>query len=199
MPTYMKCARNYTLRSISGHILHFEADKPTLVPDAMIDEALAVNIIPADGGYAPSTEESAPKTMRSVAMSVELREALLLNAIDEIYREANVQDFDGGQRPKATAITERSGLDITATERSKLWDKYRDLKATNLDLPRPKNFELVADVQRLTSKRDLLAAATDFGVPETVYKGASIKELKSAVLAAAINHDGKLVTTLDEA
>ena len=198
MPIYMKCARNYTLRSLAGHIVDFQADVPRLVPDVCVDEALAVNIIPCNGENAPEAEEAAPKVMRAVAMSPELREALLLNAIHDIYREANVADFDGGQRPKAQAITERSGLEITAAERSKLWDKYRDLKATNTELPRPKNFELVADAQRLTSKRDLLLAAADLGVPETVTKGASIKEIKAAVLAAAIRHDG-VVSTLDEA
>ena len=95
----MKCARNYTLRSLSGHILYFEADTPRIVPDACVDEALAVNIIPCEG-YGPETQETAPKTLRLTAMSAELREALLLHAIDELYREGNPMDFDGGARPK---------------------------------------------------------------------------------------------------
>lgn len=192
MSTYMKCARNYTLRSLTGHMLHFRADEPVLVPDALIEEALAVNIIPCNG-YAPEAEEAAPKLLRSAELSTEMREALLLHAIDEIYREANVQDFDGGQRPKAHAITERSGVEITATERTKLWDKYRDLKASNDELPRPRNFEFVADVQRLTTKRELLMAAADFGVPEEVTRGATLKEIKSAVLNAAIRHQGPVM------
>src|SRR5690606_17301070 len=158
-----------------GHILYFEADVPRPVPDCCVEEALAVNIIPCDGGFAPEAEETAPRVMRSAVMSPELREAPLLNAIDELYREAEVENFDAGQRPKTNAIIERSGLELTASERTKLWDKYRDLKAENADLPRPKNFELVADVQRLTTKRDLLMAAADLGVPEKLVKGATLK------------------------
>lgn len=189
MPTFMKCARNFTLRSLSGHVITFKADEPTLVPDPCIDEALAVNIIPCEGKYAPEKGESSPRTMRVAAMPAELREALLLHAIDELYREGETKDFDGGGKPKAYSISGRAGLDISATERTKLWDKYRDLKADNADLPRPRNFELVADAQRMSSKADLVAYGADLGVPAEDMRGCTLREIKGMVIQAAIKFD----------
>jgi hypothetical protein len=200
MPLMMKCARNFTLRSTSGHILHFQADEPRLVPDACVDEALSVNIIPVEGN-APESDGPAPKTLRINAMSRELREALLLHSIDELYREGNAKDFDGGARPKTNAISERAGLDVTATERSKLWDKYRDLKANNTELPRPRNFNLVVDAQRLNTSRDLIAYGETLGLDPATLKGHTLKEIKSMVITAAIEHREIKFTeaTLDEA
>lgn len=201
MPIYMKCARNFTLRSLSGHIIHFKADTPCPVPDSCVDEALAVNIIPCDGGYAPEGVEVLPKTLRITAMSGELREALLLHAIDEIYREASPKDFDGGARPKTHAISERAGVEITAIERTKLWDKYRDLKGSNSDLPRPRNFDMVVDVQRITSKTELLSFGETLGMDTALLKGSTLKEVKSAVIAAAVQYKPLVFTDskLDEA
>lgn len=187
MPTYMKCARNYTLRSLTSHIIHFKKDEPTLVPDICVEEALAVNIIPCEGHAPEAAEAPAPKVLYKVnSLSAELRQALLLHAIDEIYREANPKDFDAGARPKANAISERAGVDISATERTKLWDKYRDIKAENGDLPRPKNFEMVVDAMRLNQKGALLAFGKDLGMDISSLAGDTLKEVKMAVVSAAL-------------
>lgn len=195
----MKCARNFTLRSLSGHILHFKADTPRQVPDSCIDEALSVNIIPCDG-FAPEADEKAPKTVRVHAMSADLREAVLLHAIDELYREGSPKDFDGGARPKAHSISDRAGLDISATERSKLWDKYRDLKGANVDLPRPRNFDLVVDAQRMNTKTDLLSYAKELGLDAGPLAGNTLKEIKAAVITAAMRFESPKVenSVMDE-
>lgn len=127
--------------------------------------------------------------MRVAAMPAELREALLLHAIDELYREGETKDFDGGGKPKAYSIAGRAGLEITAKERTKLWDKYRDLKSENADLPRPRNFELVADAQRMISKSELVAYGTDLGVPAEDMRGCTLREIKGMVIQAAVKFD----------
>lgn len=181
MATYMKCARNYTLRSLTGHILTFKANTPRAVPDICVEEALAVNIIPCDG-YGPEAPDDAPKVLHTPSMSIEMREALLLHAIDEIYRDADSKDFDGGGKPKAAAISDKAGVPIGANERNRLWDKYRDIRGSNSDLPRPRNFELIADAQRLVTKKDLMAFAQNADVDTKPLEGMTTKEIKAHVI-----------------
>ncbi len=193
----MICQRNFTLRTTLGHVIQFEAGKPKYVPPECVDSALAVNIIMESGGFASRSEASVVGPVRVAAMSHELREALLLHAIDEIVRDNETNSFDAGSKPKASVIKERANLEINATERTRLWDKYRDLKSNNADLPKPRNFDLVLDAQQSSTSKQLLEMGSLFGISADQVRGFTLRELKGAVVQAAINYNPVLPTAND--
>jgi len=136
MPLEMTAPRNYTLRTKSGHTIKFLAGQPQFVPDEIVSEALAVNILPVEGGVIRDTDDSG-KGVQKVIITGLLRDAMLLRAIDDIMRENDVENFDAGSRPKVNVINDRSGLGITAKERSDALEKYRKIKAEQDELPTP--------------------------------------------------------------
>lgn len=196
--------RNYTLRTTSGHVIRFKADEPTYVPDYIADQALAVNILPVDG-KALADYDTDVGIARNDGMNPVLREALVLYAIADLLKENDSAHFDGGGRPKAASITERSGVQISATERNTFWDKYRDIVNSGQELPKPPNLDLVFEAQQLNTKKDLTAFLHDIGVAESVFKGMNIRELKQLATRAAANYNPRAVgaaaseSTLDEA
>lgn len=185
---HMICQRNYTLRTTLGHTIAFEAGKPTFVPPVCVDAALAVNIIPATGpGFVDKTDEPVTGFARTVQMSPELREAILLHSIHELVRDAETADFDGGGKPKIASIKDRSGLELNSNDRAVLWDKYRDIIGSNSDLPNPKNLELVLEVQKCTTQKQVAEYLELLGMPKM--KGESLKTMKAAAVQAAIAYD----------
>lgn len=191
----MTCIRDYTLRTTTGHVIGFKAGEPTYVPYDCVDAALAVNIIPAQGGYAERKDEKIMGPARIAAMSPEMREAILLHTIDELVREGETSAFDGGGKPKAGALKERSGFEVTATERTKLYDMYRDLKASSSDLPKPDNLDAVMNVQACHDKSGLLSYLQAFGGDPKSVEGWTLKEIKSAAIVAALKRKPKAQMT----
>lgn len=185
MPLSMIAPRNYTLRTKSGHVIRFEANQPKLVPDAIVAEALAVNILPVENSDVQIADNSAQGVQR-VSISGQLRTALLLRAIADIVRENDSANFDGGGRPKVHIISARSGVDATARERSEMWDKYRELLANGEDLPTHKALDTVLAVQSLNTPSDMKEYAQLLEVPEERLVGLSLREQKQVLLAAAI-------------
>lgn len=201
----MICQRNFTLRTTTGHMLKFEAGKSKYVPPECVDAALAVNIIMEEGGFKPRSEVDVVGPVRVAAMSSELREALLLHSIDELVRDGETTHFDAGSRPKTESIKNHANLNLNATERNRLWDKYRDIKGSNSDLPRPRNFDLVLEVQQSATHKQLMDQATNFGIKADDVRGFTLRELKACVVQAAIKHNPMLMeapagldTTLDD-
>lgn len=195
----MICQRDYTLRTLTGHVIHFKAGQPKEVPYECVDAALAVNIIPAAGGFADRPEEKHVGPSRIASMSPEMREAIFLHTIHELVRDGDSVCFDGGGKPKITAIRDRCGLELTATERSKLWDKYRDIIASNSELPKPKNVDLVLEVQACNTHKLLVEYYELFGGDKDEIKGWTLKEIKAAVVVAAMKYTPSVETaTLDE-
>lgn len=195
----MICQRDFTLRTTSGHTIHFKAGEPKNVPQECVDAALAVNIIPAAGGFAERPEEKHVGPARIATMSVEMRDAIILHTIHELVRNGESATFDAGGKPKPAAIKDVSGLDVSATERSKLWDKYRDLIGSNSDLPTPKNLDLVIEVQGCNNQKQLIEYLELFGQSADSVRGYTLKELKGAAVVAAMKYDASPeVAVLDE-
>lgn len=185
MSTLMTCPRHYTLRTRTGHVIKFEPDVPTFVPDSVVHEALAVNILPVEGAVTPDFEDSATAPPR-VDIGGLLRDALVLRAIDELVRENDSNNFDAGGRPKVATINALSGLALNANERAKYWDQYREMKSTGQTLPTHKALETVMEIQHLNTPKEVAEYAEALGVAESALKGHPLREQKQTLLAAAI-------------
>ena len=184
----MVCQRDYTLRTTTGHVIAFKANTPRNVPNECVEAAMAVNIIPVSGGFAERKPDEHVGPTRIAAMSAEMREAILLHTIHELVRDADVACFDAGGKPKVHAIRQRCGLDVDTAERSRLWDKYRDIKASNSDLPAPRNVDLVLEVQACNTHKTLIEYLEMFGHEASEFRGWTLKEIKGAAVTAAINY-----------
>lgn len=187
MPVPMISLRNYTLRSKTGHVIFFEGGVPTNVPEEVVAEALAVNIIVTD-----STDREAALKYRSTdtqsSITGTLRDAIIFAAIEDLVRENDPDNFNAGGQPKVGALAQATGLKLTGGESSKYWERFRELKATNSDLPQHPRVENVLELQRLTTRAQLTSYAKDMGFDVKMIDKKSLKEAKEALMYATINY-----------
>lgn len=184
MSVLMKCTRAYTLRTKAGHTIRFEPDKPVLVPDAVVAEALAVNILPVDSQALDVHDSEAPIPRTSITGI--LRDALALKVIDDMVRENDAAQFDAGGRPKTHEINQAAPLDLSAAERSAYWDKYRTLKSSGEELPTHKALPTVMEIQYLSTPKEIAEYADALGVKDGALQGHSIRAQKQILLGAAV-------------
>ncbi len=193
MPVPMLSLRNYTLRTKSGHTIFFEGGVVTDVPEEVVAEALAVNIVVTD-----STDRETQLKFKSADIQSNitgsLRDALILGAIEELVRENDTDNFNAGGQPKVAALALATGLKLGGGEASKYWERYREIKSTNADLPTHPRVENVLELQRLTTRAQLTAYAKEMGFDFKGLDKKSLKEAKEALMYATINHHEAAMT-----
>lgn len=121
--------RNYTLSTNAGHVLNFVKGEVTWVPDACVAMAVAVGAIPSvplDAALDPIPPES--KAAAPIPLSAEERQAKYFDAFEQIILRARRDDFLASGLPHLKKIEELSGLQVSATERDDMWQKYQDSK-----------------------------------------------------------------------
>lgn len=187
MPVPMISLRDFTLRSKTGHTIFFEGGKPTPVPEEVVAEAMAFNIAVTDG---LTDREAALKFKPTDAQSVitgTLRDAIIFGALDELVRENDSDNFNAGGQPKVHALYQVTGVKLTGGEVSKFWERYREIKSTNSDLPTHPRVENVLELQRLTTRAQLVEYAKDMGFDVAMIDRKTLKEAKEALMYATIN------------
>jgi hypothetical protein len=177
----MICPRDYTLRSKTGATIAFEAGKPTNVPDDIVPDALAVNIVPASG---EGIDDESPVGAATAQITGTLRDALIFQAIAQLVKTNASEDFDGGGQPKPHAISARAGIAVSASERVKYWNRYREIVGTNSEIPNHPNVNAVLDLQSLSTRKQLKEFAVDHGMEKEYEKFATkaLPELKTLLL-----------------
>lgn len=184
MSVLMTCARHYTLRTKAGHCLRFKPNEPVAVPDSVVSEALALNIIPVDGSDVRTADDAAP--LQKVVIAGLLRDALALHCIDDLVKMNDVEQFDGGGRPKVAVINQATGLSLSAADRNDYWDKYRTIKSEGEELPKHKALATVLEIQALNTPSHLKEYAEALGVNEDAILGHPIAVQKQVLLKAAV-------------
>lgn len=183
MPIMMVCQRDYTLPTRTGHAIRFEAGVPTPVPEALYAEALAKNIIPVER----KSDDEPIFGMIHAEITGTLRDAMIFQAIDEVVKRNQTEDFTGGGVPKAAALSAIIGLSLSATEASRFYTNYRQIIGENGELPQHPKTEMVRELQSLTSRKQLVEFAEDHDISLPKTKGKSLKELKELLLNNVIN------------
>jgi len=185
MPVLMKCSRHFTLRTKQGHCIRFTPDTPVSVPDEVVSEAMGFNILPLDGqdGMVNEANDASPQ---KVVVTGILRDALALRCIDDIVKMNDVEQFDGGGRPKVAAINAATGLSLTSSERNTYWDRYRQIKSEGEQLPAHKALATVLEVQSLNTPSGVKEYAEALGVAPDAILGRSLAAQKQTLLNAAI-------------
>lgn len=177
----MVCPRDYTLRTLMGHTIHFKANEPVAVPEQAYAEAIAKNIVPAER---PDSDSPAGKVQAHITGT--LRDALLYKAIHGLVARNNSEDFTGGGVPKAAAISPEVGFSVSQGEVGKYWGNYRSIIANNEELPVHPKVPLVEELQLCTTRKMLEDFCTDHSITIKGAKGKSVKEVKELVMHAVI-------------
>lgn len=183
MSVSMVCPRDYVLRTRMGHTITFKAGEPTTVPEAAYAEALAKNILPVQ----TLDTENPVFELATAEITGTLRDALIFDTINNMVIENSVEEFAGGGVPKASVVSAKIGVAISASEIGKYWQLFREIKGENSALPRHPNMELVREVQALATRKQLEEYARDLNVPLSKSKGKSLTELKTFLLYTVVN------------
>lgn len=188
MPVLMQCARNYTLRTRSGFTIRFPANTPVQVPDPVVSEAMAVNILPVD----PDSYKRGPSDVYQAKVPINgaLKDALALNAIYALVTENEAVNFDGGGKPKVGALNQITGLSLSADERNEYWDKYRQLKSEGQDLPTHPALNMVLEVQNVNTPREAREYAQQLKILDEDFSAQPLRVQKQMLLNAAVTHTG---------
>ena len=121
--TLLVLNRNYVLTTTKGHSVAFEKGKPTHVPPAVYQDALAIGAIPPDGED-PHFEEPV-KTDNAPADPAE-RAPLILAAIEKLVAESSRDNFPAAGSPTVGAVSEAVGFKVQAKEISTVWQQHHD-------------------------------------------------------------------------
>ncbi len=188
MPTFMVSPRDYTLRTTTGHVIHFKADEPTLVPDVVVNDALAVNILPTEGRVQRGESGAYGPSSGAAAITGTLKDALILSTIEQLAKENDSHNFNAGGQPKLGVVNTMTGIRISGGELTKYWDRYREIKSTNSPMPRHPQLDRVQDLQTLTTRKQLLEYASEIDFPASEVNRVSVKDAKEKLLQATLNY-----------
>lgn len=188
---YMICPANYRLATLSGHIYIFNANEPKWVAPQDVSAAQKVNIVLArrdqiSQDQATVNDATTHADLGKHAIPTDLREVLLLHAINDLILANDIDKFDSGGRPTTVALKEETSFHVSASERNTLWGHYKDLEANNQPLPTHPNLEMINEIQKSRTLKDIAHFATVVGVN---VKGMKVSEARDVVLAAAIEYN----------
>jgi hypothetical protein len=124
--TLLVLNRNYVLTTTKGHSIAFEKGKPTHVPPAIYQEALAIGALPPDGEE-PQIEDVVK--LDNAPSDPAERAPLILAAIEKLVAENARENFTAAGSPAVGAVSEVVGFKVQAKEVATVWQQYHDKKA----------------------------------------------------------------------
>lgn len=116
--TWVVSNRNYRLATIKGHVVMFKTGVKKLCPNVILEDAMAVGIIPCNDGDLPSDDEDSilPKQATGSARVAQIR------AVIVALKARNARgDFTASGMPSIIAINDALGYKIDVTELGKVW------------------------------------------------------------------------------
>lgn len=177
----MVSLRTFLLRTTTGHMVQFQANVPRDVPEAVVQDAMAVGCVPVDSDDAPRIDNMA---RAKTSFQGDLRRSLIYLAMDVIARGNNSKDFDGGGKPKVSVLTERLGFDTTAAERTSIWQEYLSSKNQGADgyMLHPDS-EMVMEIIGAEDAEELRQLAVQAGVDPKSFEGMPTRDVRKILLA----------------
>lgn len=123
----MYMPRDFILRSKHGHAIAFEANEPVRVPYPIIDEAIALGAVFADGEDQKILADE-PKEVVTPDLGFE-REQKIYDAMHSLMAENDPDKFTPGGKPKLSVLAEMVGYDVDQKESNDLWKKVMQSRA----------------------------------------------------------------------
>lgn len=126
MPEYV-LNRNYSLRSLSGHMIDFIKGQPTYVPPPCVKEAVAIGAEPVE--TIDKTEAVlGPEEKLAVEPDGEERKQLLFKIFAQLEERNGREDFTAAGMPSIKVIEKIAGFEVDSKERNVLWQEYLENK-----------------------------------------------------------------------
>lgn len=172
--------RKLRLASTSGHVVHFDANTPTNVPQEAVREAMALGCVPVNAEEAP---EFADASRAKIEFGGELRESLLFLVISRMIEENDVKQFDSGGRPKASALSKTLGFDVSAKEAREAHKTALTIMAQDGTPDLHPDAEVALEVIDAGSKSELLELAGTLDVPKKETDGLTARKLRSLLVS----------------
>jgi hypothetical protein len=122
--------RNFSLRSLTGHTVHFVAGVPTYVPPPVRRECMAHGIMPADGSIDESVKVSENKITKPFQVTGGLRRSVIYKAIESLVETNSPESFDGGSRPKTEPLARLTGFPVQKKETIELFELFQGNQST---------------------------------------------------------------------
>jgi hypothetical protein len=186
MPINMVSQRDYTLRTLHGHVIFYPAGVPVPTADAAVHEALAANIVPVSERPDLASDERTGVVNAPITIPVSLRDAVILHTIKQLVKENDPATFNAGGQPKLAVLNGLTGIRLSGAELGKYWDRYREILGSNSPFPTHPRVESVMELQRLTTRKQLIEFAEEIGVARSEVERRSIKEAKELLMGATI-------------
>lgn len=125
MSKLMQSPVNKTLASTKGHVIRFERGVTRRVPDGVVEEAMAfgAQVVTEDGQADAEDEQNREEAAQSKAESNVTRKEAIYEAVDNIFVKADNNDFTAANKPKVSAVRERTGFSV---ERSEIDEALRE-------------------------------------------------------------------------
>jgi len=125
MPEYV-LNRNYTHRSVHGHIINFVKGQPAWVPPILERDVTQFGAEPVSGDRVDLLDDL---PARESEPSGEYRRALLLTAFEQLEARNQRGDFTGQGRPHPKALEKILGFEVGVRERDDVWEEHMNRKA----------------------------------------------------------------------
>lgn len=171
--------RNFRLATTRGHVVHFKAKEPKMVPDEIAGEAMAAGCVPTSEADVPFIDDL---TRANVEFQGDIRRSVLILALETVAKTNNSKHFNGAGVPKATVLSDRLGFDVTPTEVTAAWQEYNAAKSQGVDLPMHPEAKNVLAVLGAEDRETLLALATQFNVPKDKLEGLPTRDARKLLL-----------------
>jgi hypothetical protein len=117
----MYMPRDFVLISKFGHAVNFVANEHVRVPYPVIDEAIAIGAVFANKEDQKILVDE-PKEVVTPDLGFE-REQKLYDAMHQIAKENDPDQFTPGGKPKLSVLVELLGYDIDRKEANDVWVK----------------------------------------------------------------------------
>lgn len=113
--------RNYSMCSLSGHVIDFKKGQPTYVPPSCAREAASIGAECVDG----KVDALDPEALAAVPMSPDDRHESIIAAFKMLEERNGRNDFTGNGSPAVPALEKILGFDVDKKEVTSLWAAYR--------------------------------------------------------------------------
>lgn len=116
----MQRAAALTLRSLTGHTVRFEPNKPVSVPAELVSEAMERGAIPVDSEVKATPEVTKDVPAHPVGTD---RVEMIRDALEAIRITNDRSDFTAAGAPNLKVVSKKLGFEVTSREVRPLWDE----------------------------------------------------------------------------
>ena len=110
--------RNFTLATTKGHVVFFKKGKPQMCPNIILEDAIAVGIIPTDERDLPGGEADALLPVEPTG-SERIRQ--IRDIIESLMRRNGRNDFTASGLPNINVVSDALGYKVDVIELGRVW------------------------------------------------------------------------------